>query len=192
MGGNKKTAALPSAPLIEKEIESQQKQKDRNALVDTNLVILGKGTNVVLASDDLPHLARSQPQISRQRSLRRTRPRPSHARWLTRHPRATQRRSLPPHRAPSQYQRRQHRRAQRQLGASQALSTPAVQPGSALQPHNPLPRPASQPSATPAVNPTATPAVNPTATPASPANRYAGGKSPGPLRPLLNRPRRLL
>ena len=53
LGKDKKTAALPSLPLIEEAIEAQQQQKDRNGLIDTNLVIQGEGSNVVLASNDL-------------------------------------------------------------------------------------------------------------------------------------------
>jgi FecR protein len=44
---------LPSIALIEKEVDRQQRGKDRHHLVDTNLVILGNGTNVLLGSDAL-------------------------------------------------------------------------------------------------------------------------------------------
>ena len=46
---------LPSMSKIETEVERQQTGKDAHRLIDTNLVILGKGTNVVLGSDDLMH-----------------------------------------------------------------------------------------------------------------------------------------
>lgn len=46
-------ASLPSMSKIEGEISRQQNSKDARNLVDTNLVILGKGTNVVLGSDEL-------------------------------------------------------------------------------------------------------------------------------------------
>jgi cytoskeletal protein CcmA (bactofilin family) len=46
-------APVPSISKIEKEVERQQSSKDGHRLVDTNLVILGKGTNVVLGSDEL-------------------------------------------------------------------------------------------------------------------------------------------
>ncbi len=45
--------SLPSISKIEKEIDQQQAGKDTHRFVDTNLVILGKGTNVVIGSDDL-------------------------------------------------------------------------------------------------------------------------------------------
>lgn len=45
--------SLPSISLVEKEIERQQNGKDAHNLIDTNLVILGKGTNVLLGSDNL-------------------------------------------------------------------------------------------------------------------------------------------
>lgn len=50
---NANTPPIPSMSLIEKEIDVQQSNKDGHRLADTNLVILGKGTNVVLGSDDL-------------------------------------------------------------------------------------------------------------------------------------------
>ena len=55
MGGNNKkgTPALPSMPLIEQEVARQQRDKNSNHLIDTNLVILGNGANVLLASRDL-------------------------------------------------------------------------------------------------------------------------------------------
>lgn len=55
-GGNKKAKgepALPSMPLVEEEVARQQQGKDSHHLVDTNLVILGKGTNVLIGSDEL-------------------------------------------------------------------------------------------------------------------------------------------
>jgi len=44
---------LPSISKIENEVERQQSGKDSHRVADTNLVILGKGTNVVLGSDEL-------------------------------------------------------------------------------------------------------------------------------------------
>ncbi len=54
-GKGKRTAVapLPSLGLIEKEIGDQQQRKGRGRLVETNLVILGKGTKVTAASDQL-------------------------------------------------------------------------------------------------------------------------------------------
>lgn len=46
-------ASLPSLSLIDKEIEKQDRSKSGKKLVDTNLVILGKGTNALLAPDNL-------------------------------------------------------------------------------------------------------------------------------------------
>src|SRR4051812_78058 len=44
---------LPSMTLVEQEVEHQQTGKDAHHLIDTNLIIMGKGTNVLLASDTL-------------------------------------------------------------------------------------------------------------------------------------------
>lgn len=44
---------LPSNGLIEKEVALQDSGKAGHRLTETNLVILGKGTNVLLGSDDL-------------------------------------------------------------------------------------------------------------------------------------------
>jgi hypothetical protein len=52
-GKNKTKGPLPSMPLIEEEVAQQQQGKDSHHLVDTNLVILGKGTNVLIGSDQL-------------------------------------------------------------------------------------------------------------------------------------------
>ena len=54
-GGKKEAKPLPSIALIEQEIEKQQQSKANHRLIDTNLVIMGKGTNVLLASNDLLH-----------------------------------------------------------------------------------------------------------------------------------------
>ena len=51
--GDAGTAPLPSMPLIEKEIATQAAAKNGKNLADTNLVILGRGTKVVMASDDV-------------------------------------------------------------------------------------------------------------------------------------------
>ena len=44
---------LPSMALIDAEIDKQAQQKDGKQLVNTNLVILGGGTDVVMASDNV-------------------------------------------------------------------------------------------------------------------------------------------
>jgi FecR protein len=44
---------LPSIGLIDKEVALQEKEKNGKELVDTNLVIAGKGTKVLLASAEL-------------------------------------------------------------------------------------------------------------------------------------------
>lgn len=44
---------LPSMSLIEHSVEQQQSGKGAHNLINTNLVILGKGTNVLLGSDSL-------------------------------------------------------------------------------------------------------------------------------------------
>jgi hypothetical protein len=48
-----KAEPLPSMGLIEKEVDQQQKDERGHRLTPTNLVIHGKGTNVLLASDEL-------------------------------------------------------------------------------------------------------------------------------------------
>ena len=56
MGSGKKghkDKPLPSIALIDQEIDKQQEGKDDHRLVDTNLLIMGKGTNVTLASADV-------------------------------------------------------------------------------------------------------------------------------------------
>jgi hypothetical protein len=53
MPGKKNDQLLPSIALIDKEIERQTQEKSKNNLVNTNLVILGNGTNVLLAGDDV-------------------------------------------------------------------------------------------------------------------------------------------
>jgi len=58
-------AALASTALIEKEIEHQAHGKEKNDLRETNLVIAGKGTDVLLASTELLHdLARRTDAIA--------------------------------------------------------------------------------------------------------------------------------
>jgi hypothetical protein len=52
-GGKKKEKPLPSIALIDQEMEKQQLGKDSHQLVETNLAIFGKGTNVLLTSPDL-------------------------------------------------------------------------------------------------------------------------------------------
>jgi hypothetical protein len=52
-GGKKKEKPLPSIALIEQEVDKQQLGKNDHRLVETNLAIFGKGTNVLLTSLDL-------------------------------------------------------------------------------------------------------------------------------------------
>ncbi|MEP6822231.1 MAG: FecR family protein, partial [Chthoniobacterales bacterium] len=47
------TASVPSMDLIQHEIDLQGKEKNGHQLVDTNLIIPGGGSNVVMAGDDL-------------------------------------------------------------------------------------------------------------------------------------------
>ncbi len=44
---------LPSMPLIQHEIDLQARAKDSAGLIPTNLLIMGGGTNVVMANDDV-------------------------------------------------------------------------------------------------------------------------------------------
>ena len=52
-GGKKGEKPLPSIALIEQEVDNQQTAKNDHRLVETNLAIFGKGTNVMLTSPDL-------------------------------------------------------------------------------------------------------------------------------------------
>ena len=134
MGGNKKTASLPSAGLIEQEIATQQKQKDKNELVDTNLVILGKGTNVVLASDDLLTSLNRNTDISTALVASNTTPAEPRSNTPTTLA-AVQPAATPPPQPAS-------------APAALPASTPAAQPGST---------PAVQPASTPAAQAGSTP-----------------------------------
>ena len=51
MKGKKGGKPLPSIALINQEVARQTQEKTNHGLIDTNLVILGKGTDVVLGSD---------------------------------------------------------------------------------------------------------------------------------------------
>jgi hypothetical protein len=62
---NANSAALPSMAKVEKAVEKQQTGKDARNLIDTNLVILGKGTDVVIASDDLLHALSARTDIEK-------------------------------------------------------------------------------------------------------------------------------
>ena len=59
------TPPIPSMSLIEQEIDQQQSNKDGHRLLDTNLVILGKGTNVVMGSDDLMNDLASRTDVAK-------------------------------------------------------------------------------------------------------------------------------
>ena len=165
MGGNKKTASLPSAGLIEQEIAAQQKQKDEKTLVDTNLVILGKGTNVVLASDDLMTSLNRNTDISTALVANTTTPternvaptaNPAATPVANSTPQPTTTAALQPGSTPAAQPA--------STPASQAAATPAATPA-AQAGSTPAPTPVAQPTATPGAMPTATPDANPTATP---------------------------
>lgn len=173
MGGNKKTASLPSAALIEKEIAAQQKQKDQNTLVDTNLVILGKGTNVVLASDELitslnrntdlsTALVASNTTATAPTRTTAVQPGTTTVAQPASTP-STQATSTPPPQTTS-------------TAAAQPAATPAAEPAATPAADA---TPAVDPAATPAVNPTATPAAEPSATPGT-APSPADNPDPSP------------
>src|SRR5436309_11788387 len=63
---NANSAALPSMVKVEKAVEQQQTGKGARNLIDTNLVILGKGTDVVIASDDLLHALSARTDIEKR------------------------------------------------------------------------------------------------------------------------------
>jgi hypothetical protein len=179
MSGGKKTAALPSAHLIAKEIAAQEKRKDEKTLSDTNLFIIGKGTNVVVASDDLYASLNRNTDVSTALVA----PTATAAEPRTDTPATIAAAAQPAATPPAQPASTPAAQAA-STPAAQAASTPAAQPGS-----TPAPTPVAQPTATPAVNPTATPAANPTATPAvdpsatpgtNPTATPATGPSPTP------------
>jgi hypothetical protein len=58
--------ALPTMQLVEKEVNRQEKGKNAKRLIDTNLVIMGKGTNVLLASDDLMSALNARNDVEKQ------------------------------------------------------------------------------------------------------------------------------
>jgi hypothetical protein len=65
--GDAEDGGLPSMPLIEQEIATQSRDRNEQRLVDTNLVILGGGTEVTLASDQvLATLSRKDPATRQQ------------------------------------------------------------------------------------------------------------------------------
>ena len=168
MGGNKKTASLPSAALIEKEIAAQQKQKDQKTLVDTNLVILGKGTNVVLASDDLMSSLDRSADISTALVATNTTPAERNvAPNVTTVANTVTQPNTPP--------------------ASQPASSPAAAQASSTPPPVPGSTPASTPGAQAASTPAATPAAQPGSTPPLPTDSTPGatpaaepGSTPNP------------
>src|SRR5438552_8749511 len=70
-GKNAKTPPLPSLGLIAKEIQQQEKDQNSHHIIPTNLVILGKGTNVALASDQLLQEMGSRDDVVKQDQLPR-------------------------------------------------------------------------------------------------------------------------
>jgi hypothetical protein len=170
MGGGKKTAALPSAHLIAKEIETQEKRKEERTLSDTNLFIIGKGTNVVVASDDLYASLNRNTDVSTALVA----PNTTAADTRTTAPAAVAAAAPQPAATPPSQPAATPVVQAALTPAAQAAATPAAQPASspAAQPGSspaatPAATPAAQASATPAANPSATPAANPSATPAA-------------------------
>jgi hypothetical protein len=159
MGGNKKTAALPSTPLIEKEISAQQQDKTRGSLIDTNLVILGQGTHVELASDRVITALDRNADVSTA-LVATTKPDPEPAVPVAT-PGATA--------------------AATPLATTGA--TPAATPAATVPPPQSTATPAVQPSATPGpvdALPIPTPAVDPVPVPApTPALEPSASPTPG-------------
>ena len=65
----KATASLPSLALIDKEVTKQEKEKNGRRLTPTNLVIAGKGTKVLLASDGLMQQLGQRADVAMQQQL---------------------------------------------------------------------------------------------------------------------------
>ena len=63
------TSPLPSMDKIESAIEQQQGGKDAHKLIDTNLVILGKGTKVELGSDELMDDLKARTDVGKTKLL---------------------------------------------------------------------------------------------------------------------------
>jgi FecR protein len=64
-----KAAPLPSLPLIDKEVAQQEKDKKGHSLISTNLVIVGKGTNVTLGSEELMQNLAKRVDVEKQQHL---------------------------------------------------------------------------------------------------------------------------
>jgi hypothetical protein len=62
---------LPSLPLIEKEVAQQENDKKGHSLISTNLVIVGKGTNVTLGSEKLMQALAQRDDVEQQEQQRR-------------------------------------------------------------------------------------------------------------------------
>ena len=158
MGGNKKTASLPSAHIIEKEIALQEQRKEQKTLIDTNLFIIGKGTNVVVAGDDLYASLNLNANISTALVTSSTTPADSTTVANTSPASTTAATPVPqPVATPTQL-----------VAATpppQTASTPTSLAGSSGG--QPSSTPAAQPAASPAVGPSSTPALQPGSTPAA-------------------------
>ena len=76
-GKTEKTPPLPSIGLIAKEIQHQEREQNSHHLIPTNLVILGKGTNVALASDEMLQAISSRNDVVKQDQLARLAAAPS-------------------------------------------------------------------------------------------------------------------
>ena len=61
--------SLPSLPLIEKEVAQQEKDKHGHSLINTNLVIAGKGTKVLLGSEELMQNLASRDDVNKLTSV---------------------------------------------------------------------------------------------------------------------------
>src|SRR5205814_240004 len=64
-GKKRNDKPLPSIQLIQNEVDKQQTGKDSHRLVDTNLVIMGKGTNVSLTSAEVLQALDQRTDITR-------------------------------------------------------------------------------------------------------------------------------
>ena len=188
MRGGKKTAALPSAQLIEKEIAAQEQRKEDKTLSDTNLFIMGEGTKVVVADDDLyaslnrnaniatALVTTDTPAVDRttvananptSTPAANAAPQPvipplaAAAATPVAHPASTpaaQGGSTP-----------QPASTPPPLAGSTPASTPPAQPASSPEPGS---TPVPQPGSTPATEPSATPIAQPSSTPIAQPSRH--------------------
>jgi hypothetical protein len=162
MGSKNGGSSLPSASLIDHEIQNQAQAKSGNTLVDTNLVIVGHGTNVMLGSDNL--LAQLDQRLTSNTATRDASPTPAPSTTpvATPVPSATPIATATPQ--PSSTPQTSPTPPPTSTPQSTATPAPSATPHSTATPvPSATPQPSSTPEPTSTPGPTATP--QPTSTP---------------------------